>query len=170
MDKLQFASALFQSWTVFATALLQAWATFSGSLVQAVAWPLLVGGLAFTFRKSIRSLAGEFAGFKFDLKLVDAGTGRVPAAPESVHGRDMGVASYRVYSNGMMVQTLTLRLPAGGRAHHVTYPLAFRKEVLSIQPIGPTAVTVLRAALGNCELFIPPGSPESEVELIITGL
>lgn len=81
-----------------------------------------------------------------------------------------GNSYYRWYSNGVLVQTIKLRLMPGINNFPLVFPTTFPNEVLSIQIIGDDLAWPTRVSSSNCDLKFSPAYNEREIEIIISGL
>jgi hypothetical protein len=141
---------------------------FVDGMTRSLAWPALIGVLLFVYRKELRELAVEMVGVKMRVKLVKAGEGEnVVGAPAVVIHES---SYFRVYSNGLIVQTLDLLVSPGRELVPVVYPVSFPNEVLFIQVVGDEAAWPVRASLSNCDLRLVPSANERKIRVRLSGL
>jgi transcriptional regulator with XRE-family HTH domain len=76
---------------------------------------------------------------------------------------------YRYYSDGELVQRITVNIPAYIGEQSVVYPITFPKEVTNIQPVGNMTVNVKNITLGNCILTFSVKATAWQIDLIISG-
>ena len=141
---------------------------FINGMTQALAWPVLIIALLFYYRDKLAEFAVEMLGVKLQVKLVKEGEG--PKANTTSLAIKHETAYYKLYSNGLLVQNMKLRIAPGIEKLPLVYPITFPNELLSIQIIGEDAAWPIRASLGNCDLKIDPSSQEREIQLRISGI
>jgi transcriptional regulator with XRE-family HTH domain len=76
---------------------------------------------------------------------------------------------YRYYSDGELVQRLTVNIPAYIEEQFVVYPITFPNEVTNIQPVGSMIVAIKNMNLGNCTLTFIAKTTAWQIDLIISG-
>ncbi len=141
---------------------------FVNSMTQTLAWPLLATALLFFYRNKLAEFALEMKGVKIQVKLVKEG--EAPGANKASLQIKHETSYYKLYSNGVLVQSMKLRIAPGTETLNLIYPITFPNELLSIQVIGQDVVWPTRASLGNCDLKISPSNQEREIQLKISGI
>jgi hypothetical protein len=76
---------------------------------------------------------------------------------------------YRYYSDGELVQRVTVNIPAYSEEQSVVYPITFPNEVTNIQPVGNMAVNIKSITLGNCMLTFAVKATAWQIDLIISS-
>jgi hypothetical protein len=141
---------------------------FINGMTKALAWPALIVALLIYYRDKLAEFAFEMMGVKFQAKLVKEGEGqKVNAASLAIKSE---TAYYKLYSNGLLVQNIKIRIAPGIEKLSLVYPISFPNEMLAIQAIGDDVVWPLRVSLGNCDLKITPSSHEREIQFRISGM
>lgn len=141
---------------------------FITGMTQALAWPMLIFALLFYYRNKLTEFAIEMQGAKLQVKLVKEG--EAPKVNQASLAVTNETSYYKLYSNGVLVQDLIIRVMPGIEKLPLIYPITFPNELLSIQIIGEDAAWTTRASLSNCDIKVAPSSQERELELRISGI
>lgn len=141
---------------------------FINGMTQTLAWPVLIAVLLLYYRNKLSEFAIEMMGAKFQVKLIKEGESQNTnaASPQIKHES----AHYKLYSNGLLVQKLRLRVAPMIEELDITYPITFSNELLSIQAVGNETAWPTKVSLGNCKLKIVPSRDEREIQLTISGI
>jgi hypothetical protein len=77
---------------------------------------------------------------------------------------------YTLYSNGLLVEKMTVLLLPGESDKFLVFPIAFPNEVISIQIIGDIDWQLEKITPGNCRIKFAPVTTAREIDLKIVGL
>jgi hypothetical protein len=141
---------------------------FISSMTQTLAWPTFSLAVLFYYRSKLSEFALEMLGAKIQVKLIKEG--EAPKSNTTSPTIKSESAHYKLYSNGLLIQVIKLRVLPDIENLELVYPVAFPNEILSIQSIGHDIVWPEQASLGGCRLKIQPSNYEREIQLKISGI
>lgn len=141
---------------------------FIKDMTQTLAWPVLALVVLFYYRNSLSEFALEMLGGKLQVKLVKQG--EAPKSNTPSPAIQIETSHYKLYSNGLLVQNVRLRLLPNIEQFDIVYPITFPNELLAIQGIGNDPFWTEQASLGNCRIKVQPSRLEREIQLKISGI
>lgn len=157
---------------------------FIVKLIEHAAWPsvLMIG--VCLLRKPIAAVLSRLATLKhgeteltfseINKKLIEGGTTpeeKKSLASHQVMAEHYGEHGYfKLYSNGFLVQKVTIHIKAGTSTHQVMLPLAFPNELLNAQFIGNIDVKVISREIGRLDISFTPSATDRAIEVIASGV
>lgn len=144
----------------------------AANLVKTLTWPaILTVGAFFVYRKravfgthvaSTLQRLSEFKAFGVEIKLAERKD--VPRLSS-----DIKTAYYKRYTNGILVQRMSLGI-AGGIEMPLVFPISFPNEVLSFQFVGCAPLPIKAVTNGNFVLDATGCRGPAKFDLIVTGM
>ncbi|WP_065870012.1 hypothetical protein [Pseudomonas sp. 25 E 4] len=160
------------------------WLEFIEKAISHLVWPIIALTFITVFRKPVADLIPRLKSAKL-LGLEAVLADLPPKLVEHLDVKKLGAESpaarvissysnerfgFKLYSNGLMVQRLTLALQPGQTSAELLFPVAMINEPTSIQVLGVVNVNVESWRQGSCKITFPLSSDIRSVELVITGV
>lgn len=156
------------------------WLEFISKISETMAWPAAVALIAFWLKDKIATLLLRLTSIKykeFAAQFAEATKEIInekTSAEERKEWKKQQVIHetphYKLYSNGVLVEKLTLKILPNTSARQVTFPISFPNEVLSVQQSGEIEASISGLSVTGCNLSFSPSPKERELNLTISGI
>jgi len=157
------------------------WLEFFSSVLKTIAWPSIIGVIAFIYRNKISTMIHRLISVKYkdlDIKFAEVSKAMIDgnfSEKEKKEYQQLQIIYdeppfFRLYANGMLVQKIILSIKAYVSSSDVTFVVVFPNEVISIQPSGSIDIVVSNLTVSGCDLSYTSSTEDREVTLIVSGI